>query len=266
MSRRAVLFPCEGNWLVGTVDEAPGATGLLIVTGGNEVRSGAWAGQARIAARIAAAGFPVMRFDRRGVGDSEGGNGGYRSSGPDIAAALAAFRDEVPQLSRVVGWGNCDGASALMLAGGAGCDGLVLSNPWTFGEEAEGEAPAPPPAEMLRDHYRRRLRDPAALKRLLTGKVGLKSLFSSLRSAAKPAQPKVELAGLARELDQAMVGFAGEVRFLVAERDRTGQAFKAAWHAGDSRVSICPDATHSFVEAEAWAWLETQLLEALTAH
>ena len=265
MTRRPVLFPCEGNWLVGTVDEAPGTRGLLIVTGGNEVRSGAWAGQAQLAARIAAAGFPVMRFDRRGVGDSEGGNGGYNTSGPDIAAALAAFREEVTQLSRVIGWGNCDGASALMLAGGAGCDGLVLSNPWTLGEEAEGEAPAPPPPEMLRDHYKRRLRDPAALKRLLTGKVGLKSLLSSLRSAATPAAPKVELTGLAREMDEGLAGFAGDIRFLIAERDRTGQAFRAAWHAGDPRIRLCPDATHSFVEAEAWEWLEAQLLDALNS-
>ena len=41
MTRRHVLFPCEGSLLAGTIDEAPGSTGLLIVSGGNELRSGA---------------------------------------------------------------------------------------------------------------------------------------------------------------------------------------------------------------------------------
>ena len=92
MSRRHLVFACEGSRLAGTLDEAGGATGLLIVSGGNEVRAGAWNGQAQFAARIAAAGFPVLRFDRRGCGDSEGPNGEFRASAPDIAAALAAFR------------------------------------------------------------------------------------------------------------------------------------------------------------------------------
>ena len=67
MTRRHVTFDCEGSTLVGTIDDAVGETALLIVSGGNEIRCGAWGGQARFAARIAAAGFPVFRFDRRGV-------------------------------------------------------------------------------------------------------------------------------------------------------------------------------------------------------
>ena len=145
MRRRQVIFDCEGAVLLGSLDEAAGTTGLLLVTGGNEVRSGAWAGQAMFAARIAAAGFPVFRFDRRGVGDSEGANGEFRASGPDLAAALACFRRECPQVMRVVALGNCDAASALMLAGGAGCDALVLSNPWTTEQDESGDNPAPPP-------------------------------------------------------------------------------------------------------------------------
>src|SRR3546814_5070051 len=66
-------------------------TGLLIVSGGNELRSGAHRGMAKLAARLSRDGFPVFRFDRRGVGDSEGENGGFLSSGPDIAEEVAAF-------------------------------------------------------------------------------------------------------------------------------------------------------------------------------
>lgn len=94
-----------------------------------------------------AAGFRIFRFDPRGVGDSEGVNGRFKTREPNIAAALAAFRHAAPQLTRVIGFGNCDGASALMLASVAGLDALVLSNPWTV---VQDDAPLAP--EAIRDH------------------------------------------------------------------------------------------------------------------
>ena len=255
MSRRAILFACEGSTLAGSLDEADGTTGLLIVSGGNEIRSGAWGGQAQLAARIAAAGFPVFRFDRRGIGDSEGENGGFRSSASDIAAALAAFRAECPQLARVIALGNCDAASALMLARGAACDGLVLSNPWTI--EGDDAADAP---EVIRDHYRRRLADPRALLRLVTGKVSIGKLVGSLRDALRKPPPPTTLA---QDMAGAIAAFSGPVRILLAGRDRTALAFSAAWDKADSRIRTCPDATHSFVEPHARDWLLAEVLEAL---
>lgn len=255
MSRRHILFACEGATCAGTLDEADGTTGLMIVTGGNEVRAGAWNGQAMLAAKISGAGFPVLRFDQRGKGDSDGPPGDFRSNGPDIAAALAAFRAECPALTRVVAMGNCDAASALMLGGGAGCDALVLSNPWTI----EDEEAAPPP-EALRGHYARRLTDPAAILRLLRGGVNLRGLLGSLIGALRPAPPPT---GLAQDMADGLARFSGEVRLLIAERDRTGQAFVFAWKKNDPRIRTCADATHSFVEAEAREWLEAQVLEVL---
>ncbi|WP_232491980.1 hydrolase 1, exosortase A system-associated [Novosphingobium kaempferiae] len=256
MSREQLIFPCESARLVGTLDDAPGQTALLLVSGGNEVRAGAWNGQARFAARIAAQGFPVLRFDRRGIGDSEGSNGGFRSSAQDIAAARDALLARCPQVRRVVGLGNCDAASALMLAKGAGLDALVLSNPWTIEDEA-----AEAPAEVVRDHYRRRLADPAAIRRLLTGKVSLLKLARSLAAALrpKPAAPD----GLAAEIAQGIAGFEGAIRFLVAGRDRTGLAFLSHWDKADQRVRTCADASHSYVEPPAQEWLVEQVLEML---
>lgn len=255
MSRRHLTFECEGARLCGTLDEGTAQTGLLLVSGGNEIRSGAWNGQAQFAARIAAEGYPVFRFDRRGVGDSEGANGEFRSSGPDIAAALSAFRGQCPKMHRVIGFGNCDAASALMLAEGAGLDGLLLSNPWTI--EDDDAAPAP---EAVRDHYRRRLADPASIKRLLTGKVSLGKLFGSIKDALKPAPPP---SSLAQEISAGIESFDGPVLLLVADRDRTGQMFLSAWPKDDPRIRRCPDATHSYVEEHARDWLEGQVLELL---
>jgi exosortase A-associated hydrolase 1 len=253
MIRRIVRFGCRGRSLFGTLDEASGYTGLLIVSGGNEVRGGPWGSQAWLAARVAAAGFPVLRFDRRGVGDSEGENTGFRGSAPDIAAALATFRAELPALRKVVGFGNCDAASALMLERGADCDALVLANPWTILDEA---APAP---AAVRAHYRQRLRDPRALLRLLSGKVSLRGLLGSLRRAGAVAPPNL----LAAEMKAGLAAFAGPAKILLAERDRTAQAFHGEWDKSDPRLRRCAGATHSFVEPEARVWLEEQVLSAL---
>lgn len=267
MTRRHFMFNCRGKLLAGTVDLAPATTGLLIVSGGNEVRSGPWQSQALLAERIAGAGFPVLRFDRRGVGDSEGENAGFTGSADDIAAALRAFRSHVPTLKRVVAFGNCDGASALMLAGGAGADALVLANPWTFEPEtsapaAAEPAPSPMPASVLRRHYLKRLTDPRAVWRLLTGKVQIGKLAGSLAEAAKADGAPTTLA---RDMAAGIADFAGPVTILLADRDRTAQAFRANWDKADPRLRTCPDATHSFVEPQARIWLQGQLLAALRA-
>lgn len=275
MSRRHFVFDCEGARLAGSLDAAPSATGLLIVSGGNELRSGPWGSQALLAQRIAATGFPVMRFDRRGVGDSEGANTGFTGSASDIAAALHAFRSHVPTLRRIVVYGNCDGASALMLAEGKGCDAMVLSNPWTFEPEPEPE-PQPDPSDQpshegqaeptlmppsaLRAHYLRRLTDPKALWRLVTGKVQMGKLANSLTEAV---QPNAAPTPLAQQMGEGLARFAGPVTILLADRDRTAQAFLAYWNKDDPRLRRCPDASHSFVEPQAWIWLQGQLLAAL---
>jgi exosortase A-associated hydrolase 1 len=257
MSRRHLAFPCAGETLAGTLDDAPGTSGLLLVSGGNEIRAGAFAGQAQLAARVASAGFPVFRFDHRGVGDSSGENRGFRDRGGDVTAALAAFRRECPRLARVIGFGNCDAASALMLGAGLGCDALVLANPWTIEDDDSA-----PPSAAIRERYAAKLRDPRELARLVTGKVSLRKLAGGLGRALRPAAPPTSLAlamtaGLAR--------FAGPVDILLAERDRTAQAFLAAWDPTDPRIDGCRGASHAFVQPEAREWLFGRIVAALEA-
>lgn len=265
MNRQHFTFDCEGETLAAALDLAEASTGLLIVTGGNELRCGAYGSQAELADKISTAGFPVLRFDRRGVGDSSGENFEFTTSGPDIAAALAAFRAKLPRLKRIVAYGNCDAASALMLISGAGCDALVLANPWTFEPEAEAAEPEPeaqPPMTpgAIRAHYLRRLANPRALLRLLTGKVKLGQMAGSLIDAVKPAPPPPTLA---QDMAAGLAEFSGPATILIAENDRTGQVFLSHWNKADQRLRQCPKAGHSFVEPPARIWLQGQILAAL---
>ncbi len=256
MTRRHFTFDCEGARLVGTLDEAAGPTGMLLITGGNETRAGAFSGQATLAAQIAAAGHPVMRFDRRGVGDSQGINFGFTGEGPDIAAAVTGFREQAPHLTRIICYGNCDAASALMLNGGANCDGLILTNPWTI-EQYD----AAPPPDALRARYAEKLKNPIELLRLISGGVSLRKLASGIMQAMRPAPPP---STLAQNMRAGIEGFAGSITFLLAGRDRTAQAFEAAWDKNDARIKRCPDASHAFVEGNSQRWLIEQLLVALS--
>ncbi len=260
MSRHSLTFACGSLTLAGSLDTAQGRTGLLIVSGGNEIRAGAFNGQADMAARIARAGFPVFRFDRRGVGDSEGENRGFRKSAKDIACALDAFRAIAPQLGRVVAFGNCDAASALMLAGGAGCDGLVLSNPWTIEQEESGDDKDAPPPAAIRARYAEKLKNPREVIRLVRGGVNLSKLARGMMQALRPPAPP---SSLAQDMASGLAGFSGEVRILLAGADRTAQVFAAAWDKNDPRIHRREGAGHAYVEPEHRDWLEAQLLEIL---
>lgn len=262
--RHHLTFVCEGARLAATLDDASGTTGLLIVSGGNEVRAGAHRGQALLAARIAAQGFPVFRFDRRGIGDSEGDNAEFLSSAADIAAAIAAFKQAAPHLTHILAFGNCDAASALALHDlPDGPDALILSNPWTFDEEA----PAPSP-EAVRARYWRKLKNPSELLRLFTGKVDLRKLGKGLAAASSSAAPSA----LAEQIAQGLLRYrqsGGTVRLLAASRDRTGQAFLNVWrsdmfsaHRQDSTITLAEldSASHSYASATETDWLLDQIL------
>ena len=256
MSRLSLTFECQGCCLAGTFDTAPGSTGFLIVSGGNEIRAGTFSGQAKLAAKLASAGFPVFRFDRRGVGDSDGENRGFNNSTKDIAAAIEAFRAINPQMTRVIGFGNCDAASALMLSGGAGLDGLVLSNPWTI--EDESDETLPPSA--VRSRYLEKLKNPREVWRLLTGGVNLRKLAGGLKQAANSSS---KVSGLAQAIADGISGYDKPVRILIADGDRTAQMFLENWDATDPRIHRCAGASHAYVEPHAREWLEKQVLAAL---
>jgi exosortase A-associated hydrolase 1 len=256
--RHQLSFTCEGVALAATLDEAPGTAGLLIVSGGNEIRSGAHRGMAMLAARIADAGYPVFRFDRRGIGDSEG------VSASDIAAAIAAFRDAAPHVERVAAFGNCDAASALLLHQPLPLDALILANPWTYEAAAEtADEPALPPAAAIRARYRSRLADPKSLLRLLRGEVDFAKLRRGLAALRHP-KPAAAPDSLAARLDAAARRLAIPATILLATGDRTAQAFAADCPAMLTRLPAerLASASHSFAGDDA-DWLAARVLDVM---
>ena len=145
---------------------------------------------------------------------------GFKGSGPDLKAAADAFRREVPGLSRMTGFGLCDGATALALYGDeAGLDGLILANPWLV--EAEEGAPAP---AAIRAHYRKRLLSWSGLKRLLSGAVNFRKLGGGLRKLFSRRKPEslsndVALALLRHRIPAEMILCTGDNTAIAADAE-----------------------------------------------
>ena len=263
--RRLIDFPCAGVTLAGTLDEGPGDTGLLIVSGGNEIRMGAHRGMAMLAQRVAAEiGAPVFRFDRRGIGDSTGENRGFENSVEDIAAAAATFMAEAPGVRRLVAFGNCDAATALALFHQvAGVDALLLANPWVIEHSDEL-----PPTAAIRARYAERLRDPTQWLRLATGGVNLVKLAKGLTKISKKVSEVKD--SLAMRMADALASSETPITILLARGDNTAIAFADAWQ--DTRfdrarahvhIRQCETASHSFAHPADKQWLFERVAEAL---
>lgn len=257
--RWLIAFPCAGDTLVGTLDKGNSTTGLLIVSGGNEIRMGAHRGMASLAARLAASGTPVFRYDRRGIGDSTGENRGFLDSAPDIAAAAATFVAETG-IRRLVAFGNCDAATALALFHGvAGIDALILANPWVIEDEDDL-----PPAAAVRARYVEKLRNPKEVLRLVRGGVNIGKVVRGLRKISAARPPAHD--SLATRLIAALAASTIPVTILLARHDNTAIAFRKHWEAAaPAKVTLRDWDTdsHSFATQADKQWLFDQIQAAV---
>lgn len=235
---RGVSFDCEGCWLYGVLSlpagAAPSARGVVVVVGGPQYRVGSHRQFTLLARELASQGVPVLRFDYRGMGDSEGDPRDFSDVGPDLRAAIDIFFAEVPGTREVVLWGLCDAASAAMFYAhqDARVSGMVLLNPWARTEEGAARA-------YLRHYYLSRLFDPGLWRKIAAGRFDLAAALRSFRgllgkaaggmpapsqpaqaaSAASPALPQRMLEGYAR--------FRGHTLFITSGADLTAREFEA---------------------------------------
>lgn len=131
-----MTFASDGERLYGVLHQPaqPCRFGVLIVHGRPATRVGKHRLFVLLAREWASAGYPVMRFDYRGTGDSGGEVITIEETSKDLASAIDAFIANVPGLQQVALWGLCGGAAdALLYApNDPRVAGTVMVNPWTY--------------------------------------------------------------------------------------------------------------------------------------
>ncbi len=226
-----LVFRCQGSALVGILHRAAATqrdVGVLVIVGGPQYRVGSHRQFILSARSLAAAGYPTLRFDYRGMGDSEGVYMGFEHVTDDMRAAIDAICAACNPRRGVVLLGLCDAASAALMY----ChldprvSGLILMNPWV----RTGQSQA---AVVVKRYYATRVLQGDFWRKLLSGGfdfVGSAvTLFRTLsRAVGRSGGGEsacfigVMLSGLQR--------FAGPALIVRSGRDLTADEFRALCH------------------------------------
>ncbi len=265
---KSIVFDCCGSRLLGIIHGEGGAeTGVLVVVGGPQYRVGSRRQFLLLARHLAANDVPVMRFDYRGMGDSEGDIRSFSDIGDDIRAAVDVFFEYFPGLSSVVLWGLCDGATAAVFYAHTDprVKGLILLNPWVHTEGGEAKA-------YLKHYYLQRLLNKAFWRKVLIGRFEMrKSLLSLSGVVAKfqggeggevKGKPSV-IASLPDRMYKGFQKFQGHVGIIISGNDLTAAEFEdmakgsGAWRklikAKSIKYYYVPEADHTFSKQH---WLD----------
>jgi exosortase A-associated hydrolase 1 len=281
-----LLFPCEGDELVGVLALPEGAArvAVIVIVGGPQYRAGAHRQFVRLARRLAGAGFPALRFDYRGMGDSTGAPRTFEECGPDIAAAIDAVRAHCPAVERVVLWGLCDAASAALeywhSARDARIGAMALLNPWVRSETSLAKA-------HIKHYYTKRLASKEFWSKLVSGGVAsseaLGAFARNLRRALSRPQytSNRERQPFQKRMADGLRAFPGPVLLILSGDDFTAKEFlefaqaDPGWRGLLQRAGLerhdLPHADHTFsnggsaseVEARTLSWLEASVTSAL---
>ncbi len=264
-----ILFQCHENNLLGIVHQSAKATnlGVLLVVGGPQYRVGSHRQFVLLARMLADHDVPVMRFDYRGMGDSEGEQRSFALIDDDIAAAITAFYQVCPALSGVVIWGLCDAASAALFY--AYQDervlGLVLLNPWVYTEQGAATV-------YLKHYYLQRLLSPDFWRKLFSLKFDfLKSLSSLLaicrqtikhtasvesKQCGLDSNPSVLIANnlsLPIRMRECLRRYRNPVLLILSGKDLTADEFRAAVTSDSEWQTLLSEdrvTRHDFMESD----------------
>ena len=271
----ATVFACAGDMLLGilAMPETPADTGVVVVVGGPQYRVGSHRQFLLLSRAAAAAGYPVLRFDYRGMGDSEGQPRDFLAVDSDIAAAIDALYKNAPSVKQVALWGLCDGASAALLycrhTNDLRVRGVCLLNPWIRSAASLART-------QVKHYYVQRLAERAFWLKFLSGKVAwgaLRSLASNVR-AAFPGAGSTVVTGtplFQTAMAQAIQTPNRSALLLLSERDYTAKEFleyaktDAVWADALSHPLLqryeLPDADHTCSSAALRELVETRMLK-----
>jgi exosortase A-associated hydrolase 1/exosortase A-associated hydrolase 2 len=269
-----VVFECEHEWLLGMLHAVGGNARravVIVVAGGPQYRAGAHRQFVSLARKLADRGFPVLRFDMRGMGDSSGEHLGFEHSKPDIRAAIDALIARQPGVEEVVLFGECESASGILFYAfdDPRVKGIALVNPWVRTEGGR--------AGVIMKHYYlnrllsvdfwRKLRaghfNPAESLRsfLDTGRAYL--LGRKINRQGRTEGAESELARLPLPIGTAvgLARFRGPVMILMSGHDYIAREFdevirsSKAWDGLLENPRVCrrdlPGADHTF-SREIW--------------
>jgi exosortase A-associated hydrolase 1 len=270
-----VRFACDGETLVGVLARVPRAArvGVLIVVGGPQYRAGSHRQFVLLARQLARAGWPSLRFDYRGMGDSSGAARSFEHVEQDIRAAIDTFERLVPGLGGVVIWGLCDAASAALMYAPSDrrVSGLALANPWA-------RAPETYASTRLRHYYLQRVFAPQLWRKLVSGRFDFRQsardLWRHVSHLVRRRQPSQQ--EYRSRMLHGLRSFAGPVLWLISGRDLTAREFllllqregETARVADGNRTTRCDlsEADHTFARAEWRAEVERATAAWLASH
>jgi uncharacterized protein len=279
MSETAVVFQCEGESLVGILHVPagqPASIGVLVVVGGPQYRVGSHRQFVLMARALAQSGYAVLRFDYRGMGDSDGATRTFESVAADVRAAIDTLMRSVPSLTGVALWGLCDAASASLMycTQDARVKGVAIANPWVRSQAGQAQS-------YIKHYYGQRLLQRSFWVKALSGKLKLtasvadflRKLWTSRSAGASGADGGSFIERMRHGLQR----FSGPTLILMSERDLTAQEFrdlsaasadwqKALRREGVTRIDL-PGADHTFSTEGALQlatrhsldWLQTRL-------
>jgi exosortase A-associated hydrolase 1 len=225
---RGVVFNCGGELLIGVLHEPverTSSTGILIVVGGPQYRVGSHRQFVLLARALAGCGHAVLRFDYRGMGDSDGDNRGFEHVDTDIRAAVDVLLAGQSALEGVVIWGLCDAASAVLMycAGDRRVVGVILANPWVRTETGEARA-------YLRHYYLQRLLQPTFWRKVIGGRFNpvnsvVELAYTLLHAGRGRPNVSAPAASFVGRMLAGLASFGRPVLVLISERDLTARAF-----------------------------------------
>ena len=227
---QGLIFHSGNNRLVGVVaiPEHDANVGVLIMVGGPQYRVGSHRQFTLLARDLTSAGFPSLRFDYSGMGDSEGDRLGFEKTGDDISTAIDTFIECVPGITHVVLWGLCDAASSGMILAhrDSRVKGMVLLNPWVHTGEYSPEV-------KLSHFYRPLFTEKDHWRRLFSGKIqlfpALKELvqdtFALVGKLLPSVLPKHSQQHFIDEMLEGFQKFQYDVLIILSENDLTAKEF-----------------------------------------
>jgi uncharacterized protein len=273
LQEKALVFRCGNDRLLGILHApSPGSRpiGVLIVVGGPQYRAGSHRQFVLMARAIARAGYPVLRFDHRGIGDSDGDSRSFEQLDDDIRAALDALHREHHGLRGSVVMGLCDAAAAALMycSRDARIAGLILANPWVRTESGEARA-------YVRHYYANRLLQAAFWRKVAAGGfdfVGsMRDFLRKLWTSTRGRSASETRASFRERMLEGLTRFRGPILLQVSGRDLTAAEFMdlcesdRRWGSAIARRNVdvrrYERADHTFAEgldvatADCTAWL-----------